>query len=121
MKQKTWFRKKFTFTFANGAAGADLVQEYKIPALGELLHVTQINANATNPVTAQIKIADPDNAAMHDFGAKNENAQYDFDMNDGTIPRLILTGDAKFTCTLSGDPGATGQTVTLLAYIFGVQ
>jgi hypothetical protein len=120
MKQKTWFRKKFTFTFANGAAGADLVQEKTIPALGEMLHVTQIIDDNANGVTGKLMVADPDNATMHDFGAKAHNAQYDFDMNDGTIPRLILTGDAKFSMTISGDPGAGGTVITVIAYIFGI-
>ena len=120
MKQKTWFRKKFTFTFAEGAAGADLIQEYKIPALGELLHITQVIDDNANGVTGQLKIADPDSTGMYDFGAKAHNASYGFSMNDGTIPRLILTGDAKFTMTISGDPGAGGTTITVLAYIFGI-
>jgi hypothetical protein len=120
MKQKSWFRKKLTFTFANGAIEDDLIQEKSLACMGEMCHLTQIIDDNTNGVTAQLEILDPDNPNMYDFTAKAHNAQYDFDMLDGTIPRLILTGDASIRCTIGGDPGTSGTVVTVIAYVFGI-
>jgi len=43
MKAKRYFRKKITFTFANGAAGAGLIQSEVIHYEGEMLNILQVN------------------------------------------------------------------------------
>jgi hypothetical protein len=117
MKPLGHLKKHILFTFANGAAGADLIQSNPLPWVGELLNIHQVNINATNPVTAKLEIVDEFGFAIFDGAAKNENGAYDHEF--GATIRRILGGGDSLRCTLSGDPGATGYTVDAIVSLFG--
>lgn len=117
MKPLGHFKKPITFTFPNGAAGADLIQSESMPWVGELLNIHQVNINATNPVTAQLEVVDEWGFVIFDGTAKNENGEYDHEF--GVTTRRILNGGDSLRCTLSGDPGATGYTVDVIVSLFG--
>lgn len=117
MKPKRWLRKKYTFTFANGAAGGDLVQSKEIYLEGELLWIHQRNSSNTNARTAQLTLEDEDNYQMFDGTAKAHNANYDHEF--GVTIRRILSGKNTLKCTISGDPGASGYIVTVVVYLVG--
>lgn len=110
------YRRTVTFLFANGAAGADLIQSKGLPFAGQILHIKQTNLNATNPVTAQIEVVDVSGAVHWDGTAKAEAASHDHEFV--TTPR-ILAGNDTMRCTLSGDPGATGYKVDVVFSLFG--
>jgi hypothetical protein len=117
MKPLGHFKKKVTFTFANGAAGADLIQSKPLPLMGEILNIHQVNINATNPVTAKLEIVDEFGFTIFDGTAKNENGDYDHEF--GVTIRRILGGGDSIRCTLSGDPGVSGYTVDAITSLFG--
>ena len=117
MKPLRHFKKHILFTFANGAAGADLIQSKLMPWVGELLNIHQVNINATNPVTAQLEIVDEFGFTIFDGTAKNENGAYDHEM--GVTIRRILGGGDSLRCTLSGDPGVSGYQVDAVISVFG--
>jgi len=117
MKPKRWLRKKVTFTFANGAAGAGLIQSEALSLEGEILHIHQRNGANTNAQTAQLTLEDQDDFQMWDGTAKAENANYDHEF--GVTIRRILSGKNTLKCTISGDPGASGYTVTAVIYFVG--
>jgi hypothetical protein len=117
MRPKRWLRKKVVFNFANGAAGADLVQSKTICLEGELLWIHQRNSDNTGNRTAQLTLEDEDGFQMFDGTAKAENANYDHEF--GVTIRRILTDKNTLKCTISGDPGASGYTVTVVIYLFG--
>lgn len=119
MIEDRYLRVKKVFTFANGAAGADLIQTFDLPCEGELLWIHQRNANHTNPVTAQLTLEDQDGYQFWDGTAKNENANYDFEF--GVTIRRIFTGKATLKCTISGNPGATGAVITAVINFIGRQ
>jgi len=117
MKPERYLRKKVVFTFANGAAGADLIQSSVLALEGELLWIHQINSLNTGARTAQLTIEDEDNYQMFDGTAKAHNNNYDFEF--GVLIRRILSGKNTLKCTISGDPGATGYIVTAVLYFKG--
>lgn len=119
MKFKRWIRKSFTFTFAQGAAGAALVQSASIAIEGELLWIHQINSDNAGSRTAQLTIEDEENIGIFDGTAKAANAGYNHEF--GVTIRRILSGANTLKCTLSGDPGAGGATIKAVVYCFGVQ
>ena len=110
------YRRTVTFLFANGAAGADLIQSKGLPFTGQINHIRQVNLDATNPVTAQLEIVDSHGVAIWDGTAKAEAASHDHEFV--TTPR-ILDGEDTLRCTLSGDPGATGYKVDAVISLFG--
>jgi hypothetical protein len=117
MRPKRWLRKKVTFVFANGATGAALVQSKQMALEGEILNIHQVNSSNTGARTAQLTIEDADSIQIFDGTAKAHNASYDHEM--GVTIRRILTGDNALKCTISGDPGATGYTVTAVVHLYG--
>jgi hypothetical protein len=117
MKPKRWLRKKYTFEFANGAAGGDLVQSQLIHLEGELLWIHQRNSDNPGNRTAQLTLEDEDGFQMFDGTAKADNANYDHEF--GVTIRRILSGRNTLKCTISGDPGAGGYTVTAVVYLVG--
>jgi hypothetical protein len=117
VKPLTHLKKHILFTFANGVAGATLIQTASLPYVGELLNIHQVNINATNPVTAKLEIVDEFGFTIFDGTAKAENAAYDHEF--GVTTRRILGGGDSLRCTLSGDPGATGYTVDVVLSLFG--
>jgi hypothetical protein len=117
VKPKRWIRKRVTFTFANGAAGANLVQSEVMTLEGELLHIHQVNGDNTGNRTAQLTLEDVDSIQMWDGTAKAENASYDHEF--GVTIRRILAQKNTLKCTISGDPGAGGYTVDAVLYLVG--
>jgi hypothetical protein len=117
MKPLGHLKKKITFTFLNGAAGAGLIQSQVVPLAGEILNIHQVNIDATNPVTAKLEIVDEFGITIFDGTAKNENGAYDHEF--GVTTRRILGGGDALRCTLSGDPGATGYTCDAVISLFG--
>jgi hypothetical protein len=117
MKPKRWLRKKYVFHFANGAAGAGLVQSKDICLEGELLWIHQRNSANTGNRTAQITMEDEDAFQMFDGTAKAHTTNFDHEF--GVTIRRILTGKNALKCTISGDPGASGYTVTVVVYFIG--
>jgi hypothetical protein len=110
------YRRTVTFLFANGAAGADLIQSEALPFTGQINHIRQVNLDATNPVTAKLEIVDSHGVVIFDGTAKAEAASHDHEFV--TTPR-ILDGEDTLRCTLSGDPGATGYKVDAVISLFG--
>ena len=117
MKPKRWIRKRVTFTFANGAAGAGLIQSAALPLEGELLWIHQRNADNTGNRTAKLTIEDVDGFQIFDGTAKAENANFDHEF--GVTIRRILPGYATLKCTISGDPGAGGYVIEAIVYLIG--
>lgn len=118
MQPKRWHRKKFTFTFANGASGDDLVQSKILTLEGELLWIHQRNSDNTGNRTAQLTIEDEDGYQIFDGTAKAENANYDHEF--GVTIRRILKNKNTLKCTISGDPGASGYEVTAVLHFYGI-
>jgi hypothetical protein len=106
-----------TFTFANGAAGADLVQNVVLPLEGELLWIHQRNGDNAGNRTAQLTLEDIDGFQFFDGTAKAKSTNFDHEF--GVTIRRILAGFATLKCTISGDPGAGGYTVEAIVYLFG--
>jgi hypothetical protein len=119
MQPSKHFRKQFSFRFANGAAGADLIQTAKLPWSAEILHIKQVNSSNTGTRTAQLTITEPSPVAatMWDGTAKAHNASYDHEF--GTTTRRLLAGDDTLKCTISGDPGASGYVIDVLLDLYG--
>lgn len=117
MKPLRYIRKKVTFVFADGAVGAGLIQSSVLALEGELLWIHQRNGLNTGTRTAQLTLEDEDSYQMFDGTAKVHNANYDFEF--GVVIRRILSGKNTLKCTISGDPGATGYTVTAVLYFKG--
>ena len=110
------YRRSVTYLFANGVAGATLIQSKGVPFTGQINHIRQVNINATNPVTAQLEIVDSHGVTIFDGTAKAEAASHDHEFV--ATPR-ILDGEDTLRCTLSGDPGATGYKVDVVISLFG--
>lgn len=117
MKPKRWIRKRVTFSFANGAAGAGLIQSEVLPLEGELLWIHQRNADNVGNRTAQLTIEDVDGFQIFDGTAKAENANHDHEF--GVAIRRILPGYATLKATISGDPGAGGYVIEAIVYLIG--
>jgi len=117
VKPERYLRRKVVFQFANGAAGAGLIQSSVLALEGELLWIHQRNSSNTNARTAQLTLEDEDSFQMFDGTAKAHNANYDFEF--GVTIRRILSGRNTLKCTISGDPGASGYTVTVVVYLKG--
>ncbi|MFA5381958.1 MAG: hypothetical protein WC356_02245 [Candidatus Micrarchaeia archaeon] len=115
MEGTRWIRKRVTFNFANGAAGADLIQSESLVLEGEILHIHQRNSDNTGNRTAQLTLEDVDGFQMWDGTAKAENANYDHEF--GVTIRRILSELNTLKCTISGDPGASGYTVEAIVYL----
>lgn len=117
MKAKRYFRKKVTFTFANGAAGTGLIQSEVIHYEGEILNILQVNGLNTGTRTAQITIEDAAGNMIFDGTAKAHNASHNHEF--GVVTRRILDGRNTVKCTISGDPGAGGYVVTAYVSLIG--
>ena len=117
MKQKHWIRKRVTFTFANGANGAGLIQPEVLPLEGELLHIYQENKANVGAATAQLTIEDVDGFQIFDGTAKAQSTKTDHEF--GVAIRRILPGYATLKCTISGDPGAGGYVIEAIIYLIG--
>lgn len=116
MKPRRWIRKLATFEFANGAAGANLVQSETLALEGEILHIHQRNGANTGTQTAQLTIEDVDGYQIWDGTAKAHNANYDHEF---VAARRVLAEKNTLKCTISGDPGTGGYTVEAVIYLFG--
>jgi hypothetical protein len=117
VKPKRHIRKKAVFEFANGAAGPGLVQSQELCLEGELLHIQQRNSDNTNNVTAQLTLEDVDGFEIFDGTAKPDNTVHNHEF--GVAIRRILTGKNPLKCTISGNPGASGYTVTVVVHLYG--
>lgn len=117
MKPERYLRRKVVFQFASGAAEAGLIQSLVLALEGELLWIHQRNSSNTNSRTAQLTLEDEDGFQMFDGTAKAHNANYDFEF--GVTIRRILSGRNTLKCTISGDPGVSGYTVTVVVYLKG--
>lgn len=117
MKQRRYHRKQIVFTFANGAAGAGLIQSEAIHFEGELLNILQVNGANTGTRTAQITIEDIDGNVIFDGTAKAHNASHNHEF--GVTIRRILAAKNTVKCTISGDPGVSGYTVTVYVGLIG--
>ena len=115
---KRWHRKKYVFYFLNGAAGADLIQAKDICLEGELLWIHQRNSANTGNRTAQLTMEDQDGFQMFDGTAKAHTTNNDHEF--GVTIRRILSGKNTLKVTISGDPGATGYTITVVVYYYGL-
>lgn len=118
MKPKRWYREEVAFTFANGAAGADLVQSQALHYEGEILHIHQRNGANTGTRTAQLTVEDEDSFQIWDGTAKAHNANHNHEF---VAARRVLTGKNTLKCTISGDPGAGGYAVTAVIFVYGRQ
>ena len=98
------YRRTVTFLFANGAAGADLIQSKGLPFTGEILHIRQVNADV-GAATAQLEIVDSHGVTIWDGTAKNHNTSTDHEF--GVTTHRILDGEDTLRCTISADPTAT--------------
>ena len=116
MQRLKHYRRHVTFLFANGVAGATLIQSQALPFTGQILHIRQVNIDATNPVTAKLEIVDSLGVTIYDGTARAEAAS--FDLEFVTTPRILDGGDT-LRCTLSGDPGATGYKCDAVISLFG--
>jgi hypothetical protein len=83
--------------------------------VGEILHIRQVNSSNTGARTAQIKIIDRFGVTIWDGTAKAHNASYDHEFTN----RRILAGDDTITCTMSGDPGASGAKIEVVFALYG--
>ena len=110
------YRHTVTYLFANGAAGADLIQSKGIPFAGEILHIRQVNGLNTNAVTAQLEVVDNYGVVIHDGAAQAHNSSFDLEF---VATRRILGGNDTLRCTISGDPGASGYKVDVVFSLFG--
>lgn len=119
MKPKRWIRKRVTFEFANGAAGAGLVQSEILALEGELLWIHQRNGNNAGNRTAQLTLEDVDGFQSFDGTAKAKSTNVDHEF--GVTIRRILpsSGNTILKCTISGDPGVGGYTVDAVVYLYG--
>jgi len=117
MKPKRWIRKRVTFTFANGAAGAGLIQSAALPLEGELLWINQRNGANVGAATAQLTIEDVDSFQIFDGTAKANNTVFNHEF--GVTIRRIIPGYATLKCTISGDPGAGGYVIEAVVYLIG--
>lgn len=115
MRNLSHYHKQFTFRFADGAAGAGLVKSVGAPCAGEILHIRQVNSNASNAVTATITIVNEFGVTVFDGGAKARNAGYDHEFSN----RRILAGNDQVVCTISGDPGASGYEIEVVFDLYG--
>jgi hypothetical protein len=110
-------KKLVTFWFANGAAGADLIQTAGMPWEGEILNIHQINSSNTGARTAKLEIVDEFGITIFDGTAKNHNTTFDHEF--GVTTRRVLAGSDTLQCTISGDPGASGYRVDAVVSFFG--
>lgn len=118
MRPLHYIKKKFTFTFANGATGADLIQSQAMSLEGELLNIHQINGSNTGTRTAKLEVIDDTDAfTLFDGTAKAHNASYEHEF--GVTIRRILAGANSLRCTISGDPGASGYVINAIITLFG--
>ena len=117
MRPLRHLKKLVTFWFANGAAGADLIQTGGLPFEGEILNIHQVNSSNTGARTAQLEIVDSFGITIFDGTAKAHNAAYDHEF--GVVIRRVLAGNDTLRCTISGDPGATGYRVDAVVSFFG--
>jgi hypothetical protein len=118
MKQKRYHRKVLTFIFAEGAAGADLIQEQEIHFEAELLNILQINSSNAGTRTAQVILLDEDDNQIFDGTAKAHNASYNHEF--GVTVRRILYGTNTVKVVISGDPGAGGATIQVVLSLTGI-
>jgi len=116
MKVLSHYRKVITFQFANGAAGASLIQTEILPCAGELLHIHQVNGLNTNTRTAQLTIEDSYGHTLWDGIAKAHNASHNHEF---VAARRMIDGADYLKCTISGDPGASGYKVDVVISLFG--
>ncbi len=117
MRPLRHLRVSVTFNFANGAAGAGLIQSELIHLEGEILNIHQVNGLNTGAQTAQLTIEDVDGIQIFDGTAKAHNASHDHEF--GVTIRRILSGKNTLKCTISGDPGVSGYKVTAVIHLFG--
>lgn len=117
MKYERYHRKRYTFTFPNGATGGGLVQSVPLPFEGELLWIHQRNSDNTNNRTAQLTLEDDDGFQIFDGTARADNGNYDHEF--GVSIRRILSGRNTLKCTISGDPGASGYVIEAVVYFVG--
>jgi hypothetical protein len=110
------FQLQVTFIFANGAAGATLIQQKPLLGRGEILHIRQIDGSNTNAVTAKLELITRQALSFFDGTAKNHNGGYDHEF---VTSRRIIDGQTYLQCTISGDPGATGYKVDAIIDVFG--
>jgi len=113
MRHLSHYHKNITFRFANGAT--TLVQSVGAPCAGEILHIRQINSNASNAVTAALSINNEFNQEIWNGTARNRNASYDHEFTN----RRILAGNDQVLCTISGDPGANGYEIEVIIDLYG--
>jgi len=118
MKFMRHHRKRFTFTFPNGASGPGLIQSVSLPYEGELLWIHQRNGANTNNQTAQLTLEDNDGYQIFDGGAKAANGVYNHEF--GVTIRRILSGGNILKCTISGDPGSGGYVIEAVVYFIGI-
>jgi len=117
MLRRSHWKETIVFSFANGAAGAGLIQSKLIPACGEVLNIHQINTDPTTPRTAKLTIENASGNELWDGTAKNSNSVFDHEF--GVTIRRIVTGSEMLKCVCAGDPGASGYTVTAIVSMFG--
>jgi len=112
-----YVEKRVTFTFANGAAGADLEQTEILHMEGEVVHIHQINGSNAGAVTAQLELEDQDGNQLWDGTAKAHNAAYHHEFV--ATPRFLVLKNT-LRCTISGDPGVGGFEVEAVIYLRGI-
>ena len=110
-------KRKVTFWFANGAAGAGLIQTGGLPFEGEILNIHQVNSSNTGARTAKLELVDSFGIAYFDGTAKAHNAGYDHEF--GVTIRRVMAGNDTLRCTISGDPGASGYRIDAVISFFG--
>ena len=116
MRPKRWNRKKVEFAFLNGAAGAGLIDSETVHYEGDIRYIKQVNGSNAGTRTAQLTIEDEDSVQIWDGTAKAHNASYDHEFIN---TNRVLTGKNTLKCTVSGDPGVGGYTVTAYLYLYG--
>jgi hypothetical protein len=116
MKVLSHYRKVITFQFANGAAGAGLVQTEILSCAGELLHIHQVNGLNTGTKTAQLTIVNSYGHTLWDGTAKAHNGVHNHEF---VAARRMVDGADYLRCTISGDPGVSGYKIDVVLGIYG--
>lgn len=115
MSHYRYFNRKFTFVFPAGVSGDALTQTQRFHAEAELMYALVRTSSNTNAVSAQVKVIDEDNFKRFDSGTRAHNTEYMTGFSD----RRVLGHQNIVTCTISGDPGASGFTITFVMSCYG--